>query len=70
VIGRKYYLPVIERIRNLETSLEIDDAHRLRTTPEQGGDDRKLKISHMLVGLFVGLGVIDIGGIVYVAVFR
>lgn len=70
VIGRQYYRPVLERIRSLEDSLHLDEGHRIRTTPEQGGQPRTVKISHLLMGLFVGLGVIDIGGIVFVLATR
>jgi hypothetical protein len=70
VIGRRYYNPVLDRLKALEDALEITHDHRIRTTPEQGGPERTMKISHLLVGLFVGLGLIDIGGICFVLLAR
>ncbi|MGA8723720.1 MAG: hypothetical protein WB565_01640 [Acidimicrobiales bacterium] len=70
VIGRQYYGPVLDRIQCLEESLQLSANHRIKTTPEQGGAPRIVKISHLLIGLFVGLGLIDVGGIIYILLFR
>jgi hypothetical protein len=57
VIGRNYYEPVLTRMRALEEALELEKRYRIRTTTRQGGPSRTVKISHLLIGLFIASGV-------------
>lgn len=65
IVGRQYYLPVIARMKKLEEALGIA-AYGVRTTPEQGGAARRMKVSVLLQGLLVALGAIDISGLAFV----
>lgn len=62
-LGRRYYHPVLARIHAIENDLDLPYAHRLRTTPEQGGPAARLRISYVFVSLFVGIALIDIAGL-------
>jgi len=64
-MGRRYYRPVVNRIKVIEKQLGID-AEALKTTRGQGGVGLPITITQLLKFLFGGLALIDVLGIVYI----